>query len=323
MNKLRRNFNRFVYKNRNKGIPNLMLYIGIGNLIVYFFSRYDDGLQMYNWFCFDAAKILHGQVWRLFTYVFTFAYEYSSGVFGFFFMLLAIYFYYWIGKTLEANWGTLRFNLYYLTGLLMMDVAALAIHLGYAPGGLSLPMPVTVTYLNLSMFLAVATLIPEQRVLFMFFIPLKMKWLALVDLGLTAYEVANGIYIAIINWTKYHSAYIGTYCLLIALFPLIALLNYFLFMGKDVRNLFPLRWQRSRQARKASRDFRAKVDAEPNPDWAKNYRSSTGERPYRHKCTVCGRTDTDYPDLEFRYCSKCKGYRCYCIDHINNHVHIQ
>ena len=65
MNKLRRNFNRFVYKNRNKGIPNLMLYIGIGNLIVYFFSRYDDGLQMYNWFCFDAAKILHGQVWRL------------------------------------------------------------------------------------------------------------------------------------------------------------------------------------------------------------------------------------------------------------------
>ncbi len=81
MNKLRRNFNRFVYKNRNKGIPNLMLYIGIGNLIVYFFSRYDDGLQMYSWFCFDAAKILHGQVWRLFTYVFTFAYEYSSGVF--------------------------------------------------------------------------------------------------------------------------------------------------------------------------------------------------------------------------------------------------
>ena len=65
------------------------------------------------------------------------------------------------------------------------------------------------------------------------------------------------------------------------------------------------------------------MDAEPNPDWAKNYRSSTGERPYRHKCTVCGRTDTDYPNLEFRYCSKCKGYCCYCIDHINNHVHIQ
>ena len=46
------------------------------------------------------------------------------------------------------------------------------------------------------------------------------------------------------------------------------------------------------------------------------------QKNYTHKCTVCGRTDTDYPDLEFRYCSKCNGYYCYCIDHINNHVHI-
>ena len=43
---------------------------------------------------------------------------------------------------------------------------------------------------------------------------------------------------------------------------------------------------------------------------------------YLHKCCVCGRTDADYPDLEFRYCSKCAGYRCYCMDHINNHVHV-
>ena len=59
-----------------------------------------------------------------------------------------------------------------------------------------------------------------------------------------------------------------------------------------------------------------------NPNWAANYRSKSGEKPYRHKCTVCGRTDTQYPDLEFRYCSRCAGYHCYCIDHINNHVHI-
>ena len=43
---------------------------------------------------------------------------------------------------------------------------------------------------------------------------------------------------------------------------------------------------------------------------------------YLHKCAVCGRTDTDYPNLEFRYCSKCVGNYCYCMDHINNHVHI-
>jgi len=45
------------------------------------------------------------------------------------------------------------------------------------------------------------------------------------------------------------------------------------------------------------------------------------EKLYHHKCAVCGRTDTDYPGLEFRYCSRCAGYHCFCIDHINNHIH--
>ena len=45
--------------------------------------------------------------------------------------------------------------------------------------------------------------------------------------------------------------------------------------------------------------------------------------PYTHRCTVCGRTDVSNPELEFRYCSRCKGYYCYCQDHINNHVHIE
>ena len=324
MSNLRRNINRFFYRNRNKGIPNLMLYIGIGNLIVYFFSRYENGLQMYEWFRFSAEKIFQGQVWRLFTYIFTFGYSYSSSsIFGFFLMLLAIYFYYWLGKTLEATWGTLRFNLFYLSGLLLMDAAALILYACFPFK--TIELPVTVTYLNLSMFLAVATLNPEQRVLFMMFIPIKMRWLGLVDLGLTLYGVIDGIYSGILYWTQYGPLF-GVYFLLAACFPLVALLNYFLFLGKDVKNLLPLRWQRSRKERKTARNYRAKVveaEVEPNPDWAKNYRSSTGARPYRHKCTVCGSTDTDYPNLDFRYCSKCKGYYCYCSDHINNHTHMQ
>jgi hypothetical protein len=27
--------------------------------------------------------------------------------------------------------------------------------------------------------------------------------------------------------------------------------------------------------------------------------------------------------LEFRYCSKCNGYFCYCQDHISNHTHVE
>ena len=44
--------------------------------------------------------------------------------------------------------------------------------------------------------------------------------------------------------------------------------------------------------------------------------------PYTHKCTICGRTDVDSPELEFRYCSRCRGYHCYCAEHISNHNHI-
>ena len=101
--------------------------------------------------------------------------------------------------------------------------------------------------------------------------------------------------------------------------PLIALLNYILFFGSDIRNILPdsLRYRTT----KTQREYRAKQ--RPDPNWSAGYRSSTGEKPYRHKCTVCGRTDVTNPELEFRYCSKCRGYHCYCMDHINNHVHIQ
>ena len=44
---------------------------------------------------------------------------------------------------------------------------------------------------------------------------------------------------------------------------------------------------------------------------------------YLHKCAVCGKTDLTDPQMEFRYCSRCNGYYCYCADHINNHIHIQ
>ena len=41
MKDLRRRFERFCLKNRGKGIPNLMLVIAIGNLVVYVLSRVD------------------------------------------------------------------------------------------------------------------------------------------------------------------------------------------------------------------------------------------------------------------------------------------
>jgi hypothetical protein len=40
-----------------------------------------------------------------------------------------------------------------------------------------------------------------------------------------------------------------------------------------------------------------------------------------HKCSVCGKTDLDDPNMHFRYCDSCKELTCFCMDHINNHTH--
>ncbi len=293
MNELRRKWNRFLYNNANKGIPNLMLYISVGTLIVYFFTLIDPSNVLYRFLCFNRSAILHGQVWRLFTYIFI---PTSSGIW----LFLLLFAYYGIGRMVEAVWGTLKFNLFYLCGVVIMDIA-----------GLILGRTTTTYYLNLSLFLALATMYPDNKVLLMYIIPIKMKYLAWVYLAFTVFDVIRGDF-----------------------FSIFALLNYFIFFGKDCRNVLP------GADHVGSRKFQFKRNSGGgNPNWANKYRSATGRRPgsgnhgeykkvvdaptYRHKCTVCGRTDVSNPELEFRYCSKCNGYYCYCQDHINNHVHIQ
>ena len=316
MKELRRKFDRFCFRNRDKGIPNLMTWICLGNAAVFLLWRFFN-IPLPGLLNFDSYAIMQGQVWRLFTYIFTFASEgsfFGSYVLG---ALFSILFYHWIGKMLEMVWGTLRFNLYYLCGILLTDLAGMAIHWGFG-----LPVSLGSTYLNLSLFLAVATLVPDNRILLMMFIPIKMKWMAWVDFIITANALITGIMECIFYWNAYGS-YLGLFHLCIGLLPLVAILNYFLFFGRGIANVMPDWLKRRMTAPKKNYRSTAQTPPRPDPNWANNYRSSSGERPYRHKCTVCGKTDTAYPNLEFRYCSRCNGYYCYCLEHINNHAHIQ
>ena len=290
---LRRNFERFCFRNRNKGIPNLMLYIVLGTAVVYFVTMLFGNLGLYAFLMFDRTQILHGQIWRLFTYPLV------SGI-GTNPLIIAIVFmcYYSLGKAMENMWGTFKFNLFYLCGILLIDIYSLFFNV-HADAG----------YLNLSLLLSYATMYPDAQFLIMFIIPVKAWFLALMYLGTILY----GLF---------------AYRFPANLFPLVALANYFLFFGKDVLNLIPVSWQLNARrlfrsaGRKPKASKKAKVIPFPN---AGSYEATTKtpEAPYTHKCTVCGRTDVTNPELEFRYCSKCKGYHCYCQDHINNHVHIQ
>lgn len=296
MKKLRTNYHRWLFRNRSKGIPNLMLFIMLGNILIYFYCTLANGSAVYYALCFDSAKILRGQVWRLISFVFTYCFSYGGGAINFIWLLLGAYFYWWLGKMLESTWGTLRLNLYYFGDVLMTSLVGLLLYLLF-----KIEIFVTPYYVHLSLFLAVATLIPEERVLVFFVIPVKMRWMALIYIGLAAYSVAQ--YAVLFQPVWLALVVFGTAAI-------VPLLNYLLTFGREVQNLFP----RS--------NFRKRRPTRPiitPPDGGKQATA----RPYRHKCTVCGRTDVDCPDLEFRYCSKCKGYFCYCIDHINNHTHVQ
>ena len=287
--KLRRNFERLCYRNRDKGIPNLMLWIALGNVLVYLFAVADPSGQLISLLTFDRTSILHGQIWRLLTYVFI--PSVSNDPMGLFFMAIMLFFYYQIGRMLENSWGVFRFNMYYLCGVLIMDIAAIALSANASIG-----------YLNLSLLLAFATLMPENQILLLLVIPLKMKYLAWFYFAMTFFRLISTPF-------PYN------------LFPVFALLNYLLFFGNDIKNVLP---DSLKHANFKKPSFGQKGNkSTPNAKWASGYKNAAGDSPYHHKCTVCGKTDTQSPNLEFRYCSRCKGYHCYCIDHINNHEHIQ
>ncbi|MGI5936793.1 MAG: rhomboid family intramembrane serine protease [Oscillospiraceae bacterium] len=278
MKKLMNAVDRFCYRHPRFGVRNLMLYIVIGNAIVWFFSMMDTTGLFLQMLTFSPAMIARGQIWRLVTFVLI------PERFDFW-LVIFLYFYYFIGNTLERHWGTAKFTVYYLSGILFTIIY------GFVFWGITgRNFTVSASFINLSMFFSFATLYPDTRVLLFFFIPIKIKWLALFDAAFFIIEILRLSFPA-------------------NLLPVVAVLNYLLFCGEYLLDY--LRPYKARASRNTV-NFRRE---------ARRINREQARQPYTRKCAVCGRTDTDYPNLEFRYCSRCQGYHCFCQDHINNHVH--
>ena len=183
------------------GIPKLMMILCIGMGVTYvadyLLAAYNISLSYY--LMFDREAIFHGQIWRLVTFVFT--PPSSSPIF----ILFALYFYYMIGLGLENQWGKVRFNLYYAVGMLGSIIAALIT--GYGSN----------MFLNLSLFFAYAALYPDEQVLLFMLLPIKMKYLALVDAALY-------LYYFIVGGASTRVTIV------------LCLLNVFLFLGGDIIN---------------------------------------------------------------------------------------
>jgi len=269
---------RFCIRHPRFGISNLMLFVVIGNAVVWLFSMMDTTGMLMSFLAFSPALILRGQIWRLLTFALI---PNSSGILT----LLFLYFYYFIGSTLEREWGTVKFNIYFFSGILFTVLYGLAVYIIFGKNSY-----LGANYIYLSMFFAFASLFPNQIVFLFGLIPLKIKWLAWVD---AVYFVLDVIRLPFpLN-----------------LLPVVAVLNFLLFCGDELFS--SLRPERIRQKQKTV-SFKREMD---------RINAQRRTAPYRFRCEVCGRTDVTNPDLDFRYCSRCAGYHCYCMDHINAHQH--
>ena len=269
----RRKIEEFCYRHPNFGIPNLMRYIVIANVVFWLFNAVNPMIMPY--LLFNPMLILRGQIWRLVSFIFI---PPSTGLLAF----IAFYFYYWIGSTLESRWGTGQFTIYFFSGVILTILYGFIIY--FITGR---AMSLSSTYIYLSMFFSFAALFPDMQVLLFFIIPIKMKYLALVDAAFFLLSVIT---------TRFPEN----------LLPVVAVLNFLIFCGSDLMQLLP------KKQGKGTINFKRE---------SARIRREQADRLYTHKCAVCGRTDVDHPELEFRYCSRCAGYHCFCIDHINNHIH--
>lgn len=293
LNKLERKYGKYA-------IDNITLLLIIGYIVGYVIYMVDKDL--FALMTLDPYYIMKGQVWRLVSWLLVPPSSPSI------FTIIMLFFYYSLGQTLEKTWGKFKYNVFILSGILFTIIFALVAFFALpkaAFDGYSVPIGcyvyglscvkgyviayfVSSYYISLSIFLLFAALYPDMEVMLYFIIPIKIKWLAYLDVALMIYQIFEG----------------GIVCGVIVFASLLNFLIFFVLIlqgrGKTPANA------------KRKRDYQKKVYS------AKN----VYEGGARHKCAICGRTELDNPNLTFRYCSKCSGSKEYCEDHLFTHEHV-
>ena len=273
LDKMERRFGRYA-------IRNLTMYLLAGYAIGYLLSFTMP--QLLTYFTLEPALILKGQVWRLLSWVIIPPND--NIIFVIFMMLL----YYSLGNTLENYWGAFRYNVYIFSGILFTVIGAFIVN-GLIGGVTGFGSLYSTYYINMSIFLACASIMPDYQLLLYGIIPIKMKWLAILDVVLLAVDAVQG-------------------GLIIRIVIIASLLNFiiFFFCNRNLRGHSPKQAVRRKK-------FQKQISRPQN-----QYAGGA-----KHRCAVCGRTELDDPTLEFRYCSKCDGNYEYCQDHLFTHEHVK
>lgn len=281
---------KFEKKFGKYAIQNLSLVLIVCYIVGYVLQMISPNILSY--FSLNPYMILRGQIWRLVTWIII-----PPGSFDMF-TIIMLFFYYSIGSTLERVWGTYRYNVYLFSGMLFTVIGSF-VCMGYCYLVVG-DMDVTSVrylfevgsqffstyYINMSIFLAFAATFPDAQVLLMFIIPVKMKWMGILyGIMLVSDFITNGIV-----FNRFAIAF--------------SLLNFVVFYltSRGRIRMSPKQMKRRVQ-------FHNEVKRNPAIT--------------RHKCAICGQTEEDNPDLQFRFCSKCNGNYEYCQEHLFTHEHVK
>lgn len=288
LSKMERRFGKYA-------ITNLSLYLIICYAFGYLIQMINPMFTAY--LALNPYLVLRGQIWRLVTWL---VIPPSSG--SLFFVVLMLYCFYSIGSTLERTWGTFRYNVYLFSGMLFTIIGSFII-LGFIyavdaanistygaayfsmSGVGQLFYQISTFYIYMSILLAYSATFPEMQLMLMMIIPIRAKWIGIVYGAWMLYLVVMGNFVSRI--------------VIIA-----SLLNFLIFFltGRNRMHMNPKQIKRRH-------DFNKEV--------------KKASPVTRHKCAICGRTEKDGVDLQFRFCSKCEGNYEYCQDHLFTHEHVK
>lgn len=263
----------------------------IHNLSAYIIALYVAGYLLYffapasifSYLTLEPYYILHGQIWRLVTWILI--PPESPGIFT----IIMLFFYYSLGTSLEQTWGAFRYNVYIFMGMISTVLGAfllyVILHMVYGGNVVFGSALFSTYYINMSIFLAFALTYPDMQVMLYFIIPIKMKWM-------------GALYGVMILVSLVQGNLASRVAIIASLFNFIV---FFLISGRFSR-FTPHQIHRRQEFKRNVK----KVQPKNGP---------------KHKCAICGRTELDGDNLEFRFCSKCDGNYEYCQDHLFTHEH--
>lgn len=290
LTKLERKFGKYAIVN----LPLWMIVLYAAGYILFWIKP-----EVISYLSLNISEILHGQVWRLFTWIMV--PEIQGNVF---FVVLSLYFFYVIGRGLERVWGSFLLNLYIFTGFFFIALGVIVCAVVSAVMFYFNLVPVELFalfyagdfsgayYIEMSMFLAYAIMYPDARFLIMFIFPIKAKVLGIIYVIVLAFS-------SLIQFT--YSIEYGIVSLLAVSMSLLNVMVFFLTTQK--------KRCRSPKEIKRQREYKVKI------------KKATAVS--RHKCAICGQTPESNPQLQFRYCSKCEGNYEYCSEHLFTHEHVK